>query len=190
MNRQPSCSTPSIRPAPRRRACRTWPDSRRSRARHPGVIPPPGAQAPGSKTENPVNRARHSPAPFEGASSHSAGASALGGLRSVNAIPRQPARLDALVDTGLGADLAAGRGAIQNRHHAAPPALFRDGSERACNSRRRRRHFGRRGLRNHRRGGPPEPGDMILLGVRTLEGFGVAIGNIGHRFVAQTTIVA
>lgn len=35
-----------------------------------------------------------------------------------------------------------------------------------------------------------EPGDMILLGVRTLEGFGVAVDNIGHRFVAQTTIVA
>jgi clan AA aspartic protease len=35
-----------------------------------------------------------------------------------------------------------------------------------------------------------EPGDMILLGVRTLEGFGVAVDNVGHRFVAQTTIVA
>jgi len=35
-----------------------------------------------------------------------------------------------------------------------------------------------------------EPGDMTLLGVRTLEGFGVVVDNIGHRFVAQTTIVA
>ena len=35
-----------------------------------------------------------------------------------------------------------------------------------------------------------EPGDMTLLGVRTLEGFGVAVDNIGHRFVATTTIVA
>jgi clan AA aspartic protease len=35
-----------------------------------------------------------------------------------------------------------------------------------------------------------EPGDMSLLGVRTLEGFGVAVDNIGHRFVTQTTIVA
>ncbi len=35
-----------------------------------------------------------------------------------------------------------------------------------------------------------EAGDMTLLGVRTLEGFGVAVDNIGHRFVAQTTIVA
>ena len=35
-----------------------------------------------------------------------------------------------------------------------------------------------------------EPGDMSLLGVRTLEGFGVAVDNIGHRFVATTTIVA
>jgi predicted aspartyl protease len=35
-----------------------------------------------------------------------------------------------------------------------------------------------------------EPGDMTLLGVRTLEGFGVAVDNIAHRFVATTTIVA
>jgi len=35
-----------------------------------------------------------------------------------------------------------------------------------------------------------EAGDMHLLGVRTIEGFGVAVDNIGHRFVAQTTIVA
>lgn len=35
-----------------------------------------------------------------------------------------------------------------------------------------------------------EASDMILLGVRTIEGFGVAVDNIGHRFVAQTTIVA
>jgi clan AA aspartic protease len=35
-----------------------------------------------------------------------------------------------------------------------------------------------------------EPGDMTLLGVRTLEGFGVMVDNIGHRFVATVTIVA
>ncbi len=35
-----------------------------------------------------------------------------------------------------------------------------------------------------------EPGDMTLLGVRTIEGFGVIVDNIGHRFVATTTIVA
>lgn len=35
-----------------------------------------------------------------------------------------------------------------------------------------------------------QPGDMILLGVRTIEGFGVAVDNLAHRFVAQTTIVA
>ena len=35
-----------------------------------------------------------------------------------------------------------------------------------------------------------EKGDMILLGVRTLEGFGVAVDNVGHRLVAQMTIVA
>ena len=35
-----------------------------------------------------------------------------------------------------------------------------------------------------------EPGDMTLLGVRTLEGFGVMVDNLAHRFVATTTIAA
>jgi predicted aspartyl protease len=35
-----------------------------------------------------------------------------------------------------------------------------------------------------------EPGDMVLLGIRTIEGFGVMVDGIGHRFVATTTIVA
>src|SRR5260370_23948345 len=35
-----------------------------------------------------------------------------------------------------------------------------------------------------------DPGDMTLLGVRTLEGFGVMVDNIAHRFVATTTLVA
>ena len=33
-----------------------------------------------------------------------------------------------------------------------------------------------------------EKGDLTLLGVRTLEGFGVMVDNIGHRFVATTSI--
>src|SRR5437899_8743334 len=35
-----------------------------------------------------------------------------------------------------------------------------------------------------------EPGDLTLLGVRTLDGFGVKVDNIPHRFVATTTPVA
>ena len=35
-----------------------------------------------------------------------------------------------------------------------------------------------------------EPGDMTLLGVKTLEGFGVLVDNVAHRFVATGTIVA
>ena len=35
-----------------------------------------------------------------------------------------------------------------------------------------------------------EPSDAALLGVRTIEGFGVMVDNIGHRFVAKTLIVA
>jgi predicted aspartyl protease len=34
-----------------------------------------------------------------------------------------------------------------------------------------------------------ESGDMALLGVRTIEGFGVMVDNIGHRFVATTSLV-
>jgi predicted aspartyl protease len=34
-----------------------------------------------------------------------------------------------------------------------------------------------------------EPGDMTLLGVRTLESFGVAVDNIGKRFLAAPTLV-
>ena len=34
------------------------------------------------------------------------------------------------------------------------------------------------------------PTDLNLLGVRTIEGFGVIVDNIAHRFVATTTLVA
>jgi predicted aspartyl protease len=34
-----------------------------------------------------------------------------------------------------------------------------------------------------------EDSDMSLLGVRTLEGFSVMVDNIGHRFVATTSVV-
>jgi predicted aspartyl protease len=33
-----------------------------------------------------------------------------------------------------------------------------------------------------------EDSDLSLLGVRTLEGFSVMVDNIGHRFVATTTL--
>ena len=35
-----------------------------------------------------------------------------------------------------------------------------------------------------------EASDLTLLGVRTLEGFGVMVDNIAHRFVATATLVA
>jgi predicted aspartyl protease len=35
-----------------------------------------------------------------------------------------------------------------------------------------------------------QPTDLSLLGVRTIEGFGVMVDNIAHRFVATTTLVA
>lgn len=35
-----------------------------------------------------------------------------------------------------------------------------------------------------------QAGDLSLLGVRTIEGFGVMVDNIGHRCVAVTTPAA
>jgi predicted aspartyl protease len=35
-----------------------------------------------------------------------------------------------------------------------------------------------------------EPGDMHLLGIRTLEGFGVVVDAIAHRLISTFTIVA
>jgi hypothetical protein len=35
-----------------------------------------------------------------------------------------------------------------------------------------------------------EKSDLCLLGARTLEGFGVMVDNVGHRFVAVTTVAA
>jgi hypothetical protein len=35
-----------------------------------------------------------------------------------------------------------------------------------------------------------EKSDLCLLGVRTLEGFGVMVDNVGHRFLAVTTVAA
>lgn len=35
-----------------------------------------------------------------------------------------------------------------------------------------------------------KPSDLSLLGVRTLEGFGVMVDNLAHRFVATATLVA
>jgi predicted aspartyl protease len=35
-----------------------------------------------------------------------------------------------------------------------------------------------------------QPTDLSLLGVRTLEGFGVMVDNLAHRFVATATLVA
>jgi predicted aspartyl protease len=35
-----------------------------------------------------------------------------------------------------------------------------------------------------------EKGDMVLLGVRTVEGFSVMVDNIGHRLVTQAALAA
>ena len=33
-----------------------------------------------------------------------------------------------------------------------------------------------------------EPGDVTVLGVRSLEGFGVTVDNINHRFIPAVTM--
>jgi len=32
-----------------------------------------------------------------------------------------------------------------------------------------------------------DPGDLVLLGVRTIEGFGVMVDNVAHRLVPRVT---
>ena len=34
-----------------------------------------------------------------------------------------------------------------------------------------------------------EPSDMVLLGVRSIEGFAVTVDNLGHRFIAVASLV-
>ena len=52
-----------------------------------------------------------------------------------------------------------------------------------------RRSYGPRPMQVGIVRGGTEPGDMTILGVRTVEGFGVMVDNIGHRFVSTPTIV-
>jgi predicted aspartyl protease len=115
----------------------------------------------------------------------------------VNVIARNPKReeletkpLTALVDTGseltwLPADVLKGAGITPRRKRVFATATMRQierevGYAILCAE----------GYETNDEVVFAESGDMTLLGVRTLEGFGVMVDNIGHRFVATTTIVA
>lgn len=118
-------------------------------------------------------------------------------LFKVDVIARNPKReelatqpLSALVDTGsqltwLPADLLRGIGITPRRKRVFATATYQ----------RIERDIGyailsAEGYETSDEVVFAEPGDMALLGVRTLEGFGVMVDNIAHRFVATTTIVA
>jgi len=116
---------------------------------------------------------------------------------TVNVIARNPKReelatnpLAALVDTGSGltwlpADVLKGAGITPRRKR-----VFATATKQQIEREIGYAILSAEGYETNDEVVFAESGDMTLLGVRTLEGFGVMVDNIGHRFVATTTIVA
>ena len=103
---------------------------------------------------------------------------------------RTTAVIDALVDTG--SELTWLPGDVLTQIDIAPR---RERSFRTATSEGIRRQVGyailrAEGFETNDEVVFAEPGDMVLLGIRTIEGFGVTVDAIGHRFVSTTTIVA
>ncbi len=115
----------------------------------------------------------------------------------VNVIARNPKReelatkpLEALVDTGseltwLPADVLKGAGITPRRKR-----VFATATKQQIEREVGYAILSAEGYETNDEVVFAESGDMTLLGVRTLEGFGVMVDNIGHRFVATATIVA
>jgi len=115
----------------------------------------------------------------------------------VNVVARNPKReelatkpLEALVDTGseltwLPADVLMGAGITPRRKR-----IFATATQQKIEREVGYAILSAEGYETNDEVVFAESGDMTLLGVRTLEGFGVMVDNIGHRFVATTTIVA
>ena len=115
----------------------------------------------------------------------------------VNVTARNPKReelatapIEALVDTGseltwLPADVLRGIGITARRKRS-----FATATQQKIEREMGYAILGAEGYETNDEVVFAEPGDMTLLGVRTLEGFGVMVDNIAHRFVATTTIVA
>lgn len=131
------------------------------------------------------------------------GASGLGGIIyamsmfRVNVTARNPKReemvtqpLEALVDTGseltwLPADVLTGVGITPRRKR-----IFTTATQQKIEREVGYAILSAEGYETNDEVVFAEPGDLTLLGVRTLEGFGVMVDNIGHRFVATATLVA
>lgn len=89
---------------------------------------------------------------------------------------------------GVGAHLAAGGGAPECRHRAAPQAHLRHREKKQVVERDvGYAILGAKGYEIADEIVFAQPGDMLLLGVRTVEGFGVMVDSICHRFVTQAT---
>ncbi len=119
------------------------------------------------------------------------------GMFKVNVIARNPKReelatkpLEAMVDTGseltwLPAEVLKGAGITPRRKR-----IFATAAQHKVEREVGYAILSAEGYETNDEVVFAEAGDMTLLGVRTLEGFGVMVDNIGHRFVATTTIVA
>ena len=115
----------------------------------------------------------------------------------VNVVARNPKceelatrPLEALVDTGseltwLPADVLKGAGITPRRKR-----IFATGTQQKIEREVGYAILSAEGYETNDEVVFAESGDMTLLGVRTRAGFGVMVDNIGHRFVATTTIVA
>lgn len=115
----------------------------------------------------------------------------------VNVVARNPKReeqatkpLEALVDTGseltwLPGDVLRGAGIMPRRRR-----VFSTATQQKIEREVGYAILSAEGYETNDEVVFAESGDMTLLGVRTLEGFGVMVDNIGHRFVATATIVA
>jgi len=115
----------------------------------------------------------------------------------VNVVARNPKReelatkpLQVLVDTGseltwLPAELLKGVGITPRRRR-----IFATGTQQKVEREVGYAILSAEGYETNDEVVFAENGDMTLLGVRTLEGFGVMVDNIGHRLLATTTIVA
>lgn len=118
-------------------------------------------------------------------------------MLKVNVTARNPKRealmtqpLSALVDTGseltwLPADILKGVGTTPRRNRvfatATRPRIEREVGHAILDA---------EGFETNDEVGFAEPGDLTLLSVRTVDGFGVRVENIAHRFVTTTTVVA
>lgn len=118
-------------------------------------------------------------------------------LFKVNVVARNPKReelatkpLEALVDTGseltwLPAEVLKGAGITPRRKR-----IFSTATQQKIEREVGYAILSAEGYETNDEVVFAESGDMTLLGVRTVEGFGVMVDSIGHRFVATTTIVA